>query len=192
VNVGTEARATSVDVAEHPELDAYLRVVRATFPQIDPLIEEILVLLEQANKYIEGVCHANMHHVGLTKEEFKVLIALRIGSLSHGTLSRELDVSTGAMTNRLDKLEHAGLIARSRDPHDRRGVLLELTPDGREKLDEYIELGAARERELLTGLSDREKQQLVGLLRKLAASLRSELGPSDLLLARVDAAVNPR
>ncbi len=169
-----------------------MRVVRATFPQIDPLVEEILVLLEQANNYIQDEALANLRQVGVMKEEFKVLIALRIGSLSHGTLSRELKVSTGAMTNRLDKLEQAGLIARSKDPSDRRGVLLELTPAGRKKLDEYLDLGASRERELLTGLSDREKEQLARLLRKLVASLQRELGASDLLLARVDAAVNPR
>ena len=69
----------------------------------------------------------SLGHVGLTKEEFKVLIALHAGPRTHGALCRELDVSTGAMTNRLDKLERAALVTPVRDPSDRRGVLLELT-----------------------------------------------------------------
>jgi DNA-binding MarR family transcriptional regulator len=60
-----------------------------------------------------------------------VLMALHAGSRSHGALCRELEVSTGAMTNRLDKLEREQLVHRSPDPDDRRGVLLELTADGR-------------------------------------------------------------
>ena len=98
--------------------------------------------LAKAARYLDHAARASLTRVGLTKEEFKVLCALHTGVRSHGSLCRALRVSTGAMTNRLDKLERAGLLARSRDPDDRRGVLLELTPLGHTKLDQYIDTAA--------------------------------------------------
>ena len=71
------------------------------------------------------------------------------------------------MTNRLDKLERVGLIERSPDPSDRRGVQLSLTADGRARLDDYIELGAAREQALLSRLTTADKRRLIQLLDKL-------------------------
>ena len=82
-----------------------------------------------------------------------MLLALHGGMRSHGALSRELMVSTGAMTNRLDKLERGGLVRRERDPEDRRGVLLALTDDGRERLTTAVDLAAADERDLLGALN---------------------------------------
>jgi DNA-binding MarR family transcriptional regulator len=120
----------------------------------------------------------SLDRVGLAYEEFKVLILLQDGPRSHGSLCRELLVSSGVMTNRLDKLERAELLLRKPDPSDRRGILLELTQGGRERLDEYIDLGAKRERELLEALTPSEKQALNELLRKLIGSLQSELGPA--------------
>src|ERR1700733_16237076 len=112
--------------------------------------------------------------VHLTMEEFKVLIELHSGPRTHGSLSRGLEVSTGAMTNRLDKLEREGLVSRARDPNDRRGVLLSLTEAGSERLDAYIDRGAHRERELPEGLSKADKRRLNDLLAKLLDSLRAE------------------
>jgi DNA-binding MarR family transcriptional regulator len=169
------------DRVEHvagDEVDAHVRGAVATWPQIDPEVEGIVVRIAKANRYLDQAARASLSRVGLTKEEFKVLIALHAGPRSHGSLCRELLVSTGAMTNRLDKLEQRGLILRSRDPDDRRGVHLELTPLGRETLDRYIETGAARERELLAALSATEKRQVNRLLAKLLASLDHELGDS--------------
>jgi len=82
------------------------------------------------------------------------------------------------MTNRLDKLERGGLVVRKPDPTDRRGVLLELTSAGRDRLDEFIELQAARERGLLEVLTADEQQELEKLLRKLYISVQAAVGPS--------------
>jgi DNA-binding MarR family transcriptional regulator len=83
-------------------------------------------------------------------------------------------VSTGTMTNRLDKLEEAGLVERQRDPSDRRGVRLQLTSAGRKVLDHYIGIQAERERRLMSHLNARERQTLNDLLRKLVASITAE------------------
>ncbi len=161
---------------DQARLDPHVRLALATWPQIDPAVEGIVTRIGKASRQLDSEMRASLAHVGLTREEFKVLIELHVGPQTHGALSRQLEVSTGVMTNRLDKLERAGLVSRSKDPSDRRGVLLELTPAGAERLDAYIDRGARRERQLLEGLSVRDKRQLNELLTKLVDSLDAELG----------------
>ena len=160
---------------DRTELDPNTRLALATWPQIDPSVESIVNRIGAAYKLLDDQMRVSLGHVGLTKEEFKVLITLYLGPRTHGALCRELDVSTGAMTNRLDKLERATLVSRSRDPSDRRGVLLELTAAGRERIDAYVDLGAQREQMLLDGLTATDKRNLNALLRKLVDSLESGL-----------------
>ncbi len=175
------ARAQTGPEAAEPasdELDEHVQSVVAKWPEIDPEVEGIVTRIDKIDRLVDKAATVSLARLDLTHEEFKVLIALHNGPRTHGSLSRELVVSTGAMTNRLDKMERTGLLARKRDPSDRRGVLLELTDQGRQRLDDYIDLAARRERELLSILDRDEKQQLNGLLRKLLAALQSELGPA--------------
>jgi DNA-binding MarR family transcriptional regulator len=167
-------------LAGEPEdsVEAHVESSVAQWPQIDPEVEAIVNRLNRADRYLIKAAAVSLDRVGLTYEEFKVLILLHDGPRSHGSLCRELLVSSGVMTNRLDKLERVDLLRRKPDPGDRRGVLLELTQAGRERLDEYIDLGAKRERELLEVLTSSEKQALNELLRKLIGGLQSELGPA--------------
>ncbi len=158
------------------ELDDHVSRALAHWPQIDPEVEGIVTRIDKVDRYIEKAAAASLARVGLNHQEFKVLIALHGEPRTHGSLCRDLLVSTGAMTNRLDKLERSGLLTRMPDPSDRRGVLLELTPRGRERLDEYIEIEAKREIELLAVLDPTEKQELNHLLRKLMRFLHAELG----------------
>ncbi len=154
-------------------LDPHVRLALATWPQIDPAVEGIVTRIGKAERLLLAEMKASLAHVGLTREEFRVLIELISGPLTHGALCRELEVSTGAMTNRLDKLEGAGLVVRSRDPSDRRGVRLALTDAGRARLDAYMDVGAHRERELLEGLTASDKRRLNALLDKLLDSLQA-------------------
>ncbi len=161
------------------EVDGHVDSAVAKWPEIDPEVEGIVVRIDKIDRLIDKTATANLGRFELTHEEFKVLISLHNGPRTHGSLSRELVVSTGAMTNRLDKMERTGLLARSPDPSDRRGVLLELTDEGRHRLDDYIALAGRRERELLSAaLDDDEKRELNQLLRKLLAALQAELGPA--------------
>ena len=103
--------------------------------------------------------------------EFDVLAALRrTGApyeLSPGRLLRETLVTSGTMTNRVDRLAARGLVGRLPDPRDRRGVLVRLTPDGRSAVDGALEGLLARERSLLAGLDATDQKRLAGLLRDL-------------------------
>jgi DNA-binding MarR family transcriptional regulator len=160
---------------DQDRLDPHVRLALATWPQIDPAVEGIVTRIAKASRQLDAEMRASLAHVGLTKEEFKVLMQLHAGPQTHGALCRQLEVSTGAMTNRLDKLERAGLVSRSRDPDDRRGVMLTLTEAGDGRLDSYIDRGARRERQLLEGLSPSDKRRLNELLTKLVDSLDAEL-----------------
>ena len=171
-DAGNDRGLTPEDQAR---LDPHVRLALATWPQIDPAVEGIVTRIAKASRLLDAEMRAGLAHVGLTKEELKVLMQLHSGPQTHGALCRQLDVSTGAMTNRLDKLERAGLVTRSQDPHDRRGVMLTLTGPGDERLDTYIDRGAHRERQLLEGLGASDKRQLNELLTKLVDSLDAEL-----------------
>jgi DNA-binding MarR family transcriptional regulator len=153
-------------------LHPHVRVALATWPQIDPAVEAIVNQIHDVDKLLGAEMRESLAHFGLTVEEFKVLMALQPGPRTHGSLCRQLEVSTGAMTNRLDKLEREQLVSRAPDPRDRRGVLLSLTEAGGERLDAYIDRGAHRERTLLGGLTTTDKRRLNDLLAKLLISLR--------------------
>ncbi|GMA20610.1 hypothetical protein GCM10025862_26310 [Arsenicicoccus piscis] len=71
------------------------------------------------------------------------------------------------MTNRVDRLAARGLVTRSPDPDDRRGVIVTLTEAGKEVVDAAFSELLDRERRLLAGLSARERDQLARLLRSL-------------------------
>lgn len=107
--------------------------------------------------------------------EFDVLAALRrAGSpyrLSPGQLLRETMVTSGTMTNRIDRLSERGFVSRSPDPRDRRGVLVGLTTAGKRAVDGAFETLIDRERELLSELSASERRELAGLLKRLMGPL---------------------
>ncbi len=156
-------------------IEEHVRYAVANWPSLDPQVEGLVNRISKAERYIENDARAVLGRQGLTKEEFKVLIGLHGGVRSHGSLCRDLMVSTGAMTNRLDKLEQRGFVRRMPDPNDRRGVLLELTDSGRSHLDAYVDAAAARERELTSGLNPRELRELNRLLGKLLGSLQDRV-----------------
>lgn len=105
--------------------------------------------------------------------EFDVLAALRRAGppyeLSPGRLLRETLVTSGTMTNRVDRLTARGLVERLPDPHDRRGVLVRLTPEGKAAVDGAFEALLEAEQTFLADLPDRDRTRLAGLLRTLLA-----------------------
>jgi DNA-binding MarR family transcriptional regulator len=113
----------------------------------------------------------------LTRGEAGVLGALERSqepSLTPGRLAALLMCSSGAMTNRLDRLENDGLIERMPDPNDRRGTRIAITRAGRARTRAAT---AERERldpELIPGLSAAERRTLVGLLRKLLVAYETQ------------------
>jgi DNA-binding MarR family transcriptional regulator len=105
--------------------------------------------------------------------EFDVLTSLRRAGkpyqLSPGQLLTQTLVTSGTMTNRIDRLAHKRLVERLPDPTDRRGVLVRLTAEGRDRADEALAGLLAQERSILGELSDRQRSELAALLRQLTA-----------------------
>ncbi|OBV40399.1 MarR family winged helix-turn-helix transcriptional regulator [Janthinobacterium psychrotolerans] len=108
---------------------------------------------------------------GLQPGEFDVLATLRRSgapyALTPTALYEAAMLSSGGMTNRIDRLETAGLIERQKHPSDRRGVLVALTSQGRELIDKLVLLHVANEQRMLASLTAREQGQLGQLLAKL-------------------------
>lgn len=111
---------------------------------------------------------------GLTFGEYEVLAALmRSGPpyrMKPVDLIASLVLSSGAMTNRIDRVEQLGLVERLPDPRDRRGVLVSLTGQGRSVTSRAVEAHLANEERLLTALGPAERRQLTDLLRRLLTS----------------------
>jgi DNA-binding MarR family transcriptional regulator len=111
---------------------------------------------------------------GITFGEYEVLAALvRAGAphrMNPGDLASNMVLSSGAMTNRIDQLEAAGLVERLPDPSDRRGTLVALTKKGDQVADDAMHAHLANEERLLDALSAKERAQLAGLLRRLLTS----------------------
>ncbi|MGW4025904.1 MarR family winged helix-turn-helix transcriptional regulator [Streptomyces sp. NPDC005009] len=108
---------------------------------------------------------------GISRGEFDVLATLRRSgepyTLSPRQLSATLMLTTGGMTGRLDKLERAGLLRRSPDPHDRRGLQVTLTEAGLRLIDAAVGAGLTVQTEALSTLDGERAGELAGLLREL-------------------------
>ncbi|HEX3266617.1 MAG TPA: MarR family transcriptional regulator [Gaiellaceae bacterium] len=152
-------------------VDRFLREIEGELPPIDLEVEGIVERIWGLNKRFLRLSEETMADFGLSEGEWKVLKHLRKAGppyrRSAGQLARRIELSSGAMTNRLDRMEEAGLIRRLPDPDDRRAVQVELTDAGRRAWDDTISVQAAKEALVAEALNAKEKQQLNDLLRRL-------------------------
>jgi DNA-binding MarR family transcriptional regulator len=111
----------------------------------------------------------------LSYGEWHLLTKLRWAGPPHrrspGDLAKTLELSSGAMTNRLDRLERAGLVRRLPDPDDRRGVQVELTDEGAHVWKKSVVAQAEKEAIIAAALDADEMEQLNGLLRRVMIEL---------------------
>jgi DNA-binding MarR family transcriptional regulator len=132
-------------------------------------------LLEAAERVTRDHFNPLFAKAGLQSGEFDVLATLRRSGdpymLSPTSLYEAMMISSGGMTNRLDRLERAGLIERRPDPNDRRGKLIALTAAGRRVIDETLTRHVANEERLMSVLTIAEQEKLNALLKKLIAGL---------------------
>ncbi|AOX65184.1 DNA-binding MarR family transcriptional regulator [Curtobacterium sp. 320] len=136
---------------------------------------EVLSRVDRLARHLDRARRAAFDASDVEPWEFDVLSALRRAGepyeLSPKTLLQQTLVSSGTMTNRVDRLAARGLVARRTDPKDGRGILVSLTADGRAAVDAAIADLLAAERAILAGVSDTEQDQLSGLLRRLILGL---------------------
>ena len=159
--------------ATRDEVDTIVEAWRRERPDLDVAPMEVLSRISRLARHLDRI-RANAfsaHH--LESWEFDVLAALRRSGppyrLSPGQLLRETMVTSGTMTNRVDRLAARRLVARQDHPDDRRGVLVQLTEPGMEVVDAALAELLAAERGILAALEVTEHDQLTRSLRLLLA-----------------------
>jgi DNA-binding MarR family transcriptional regulator len=155
----------------HDEVDRLVGAWQRERPDLDVAPLEVLSRVTRLARHLDRARRTAFAEHGLEPWEFDVLSALRrAGSpyqLSPGQLLTQTLVTSGTMTNRIDRLAAKDLVKRLPDPDDRRGVLVELSEAGRERVDGAFEGLLAQEREILAGLPPTDRATLAGLLRTL-------------------------
>jgi len=136
---------------------------------------EVLSRVDRLARHLDRARRTAFDASDMEPWEFDVLSALRRAGepyeLSPKTLLQQTLVSSGTMTNRVDRLAARGFVGRRTDPKDGRGILVSLTGKGRVAVDAAIADLLAAERDILSGVSGDEQGQLAGLLRRLILGL---------------------
>jgi DNA-binding MarR family transcriptional regulator len=173
------------------QVDEILDQWRARRPDLDVSPAAIVLRIDRADRHLQASVEATLHELGLTRWRFAVLSALRRADpqrgLRPGDLLRDTLSTTGATTNRIDRLEADGLVERIADPKDRRAILVRLTDGGRALVDRAVAVHLENEAWLVAHLDAAEREQLAGLLRRLL--VRYE--PATDLAAEGSGAVEP-
>lgn len=153
-------------VHERPDLD------------FSPML--VLSRVDRLARHLDRARKAAFSRSNLQSWEFDVLAALRRAGepyqLSPKTLLQQTLVSSGTMTNRIDRLVGRGFVERLSDPADGRGILVRMTPRGLTRIDAAITRLVDAEADILGRLAGNDGQKLAALLRKLTVSFDAEEG----------------
>jgi len=162
------------------EVDRLVAAWKRERPDLDVEPLEVLSRVTRLARHLDRARRSAFSARDLEPWEFDVLSALRrTGSpyqLSPGQLLTQTLVTSGTMTNRIDRLAAKGLVLRLPDPDDRRGVLVRLTTDGRDRVDAAMAELLDQERAILAGLTEQQRRSLAGLLRSLVGPFDNHSG----------------
>jgi DNA-binding MarR family transcriptional regulator len=153
------------------EVDVLVDAWRRERPDLDVAPLGVLSRVSRLARHLDLARREAFAAHDLEPWEFDVLAALRREgapyTLSPGRLLQVTLVTSGTMTNRIDRLEAKGLVARVPDPNDGRGVQVVLTEAGRTRVDDALTDLLAHEREILSALPAHDRDELADLLRRL-------------------------
>ncbi|MEP0846118.1 MAG: MarR family transcriptional regulator [Phycisphaerae bacterium] len=164
---------------ERDPVDLFIEQWKRERPDLDASPLGIVSRVIMLAKHLEQCADRALERSGLSLWQFDVLAALRRSGppfkLSPSRLMQLVALTSGAMTNRIDRLEAAGLVAREDNPDDRRGVRIALTAEGRRLVDEAIAARLDDARRSIASLADDEVDKLAALLRRL---MLATVGPA--------------
>lgn len=164
-------------MSEADEVDRIVGAWNTQRPDLDFSPLEVLSRMDRLSRHLDRARRDVFRRSDLEPWEWDVLSALRRAGtpfqLSPKQLLQQTLVSSGTMTNRIDRLVARRLVHREADPGDGRSVLVTLTDDGRTRVDAAITRLVDVEAELLRALSRADRDRLAGLLRKLSLSFDS-------------------
>ncbi|TFC90955.1 MULTISPECIES: MarR family transcriptional regulator [Cryobacterium] len=156
----------------HDEVDRIVDAWLRERPDLDFAPLQVLSRVGRLSKHLDRARRTAFSRSELDSWEFDVLSALRRAGapyeLSPKALLQQTLVSSGTMTNRIDRLVERGLVTRRTDPNDGRGIFVSMNPAGLTRVDAAITRLVDAEAELLATLSPAEQTALAGLLRKLS------------------------
>jgi DNA-binding MarR family transcriptional regulator len=172
------AESSSETADKQDSIEHLLTEWRRERPDLDPWALGVFGRVRRLSTDIVRRAEAWLRPLDLTFESFSVIVTLRRSGppyeLNPTALYRDSLLSSGAITNRIDRVESAGLVKRRPDPNDRRGVIVQLTPKGRALADRAIAQHFSGMTAALTGLEPSERRQLTVLLAKLLASVETQ------------------
>jgi DNA-binding MarR family transcriptional regulator len=158
---------------EQDEVDRLVDAWRRELPKLDVSPLEVLSRVTRLARYLDRARALVFAQHDLEGWMFDVLSALRRSGipyqLSPGQLLAQTLVTSGTMTNRVDRLEAAGLVRRHPDPDDARSVRVRLTSTGRRKVDAALADLVVREDDILAPLAPADRTRLANLLRQLVS-----------------------
>jgi DNA-binding MarR family transcriptional regulator len=157
---------------EHDEVDRIVDAWKRERPDLDFAPLQVLSRVGRLSRHLDRARRAAFTASGLESWEFDVLSALRRAGapyqLSPKALLQQTLVSSGTMTNRIDRLVARGLVTRRTDPNDGRGIRVSMTQEGQARVDDAISELLVAEKDLLERLAPGDQERLAALLRKLS------------------------
>ncbi|MEU6395364.1 MarR family transcriptional regulator [Streptomyces sp. NPDC046939] len=158
-----------------PTLDEQIAAYQREFQDLDPQVEAIVSALGRLNRRMNVAYGRQTAEIGISNTEWEVLKALVLSGspyrMGPGELARRLGLTPAAMTHRIDRMVQEGLVTRDRDENNRVRVIVELTPQGREKWLAAMRLASVFEEDLLQDLTPVERgllgEVLIRLLRRV-------------------------
>ena len=166
------------DGGPRDEVDLVVEAWSRERPDLDLTPLRVLSRVTRLARHLDRQRATAFSAHGLETWEFDVLAALRRAGrphqLSPGQLLRETMVTSGTMTNRVDRLAARGLVRRDLHPGDKRGVLVGLTESGRTTVDAALADLLQAEQQLLAGLNEDDQHQLAQTLRRLLVVYREQ------------------
>lgn len=150
-------------------------------PAIDVAVKSMAIRLRRISHHLDRELRRELAHLDMEIWEFEVLLALLRApglQLGAGALLRASQVTSGAISNRLTRLEERGWVQRQVDPRDRRQVLVTLTPAGEQRAEQLVATKIESEQRLFSRLDRPTLERMSADLRTLLISLE---GPADAL-----------
>jgi DNA-binding MarR family transcriptional regulator len=160
---------------ERDSIETFINQWKKERPDLDPWPVGVLGRTQRISAHLQTRAAKWLSPLGLTWDSFSLLLALRRSGepyeLRPTDIYRESLLSSGAITNRIDKVEKKGWVKRYDSPDDRRGVVVRLTPSGRAVADKAVEIHFRELADQLSKINKKDRQMLLQLLKKVLGIL---------------------
>ena len=168
---------------EHDAVDRITTQWNTVRPDVDVSPINVIGRISRLSRLVDRRLAENFVRYDIENWMYDVLATLRRSGepyeLAAGELVRQTMVTTGAITNRIDRLEQRGLVERTRNADDRRKVIVRLTTQGLDIVDDIVLTHMATEREILAALTPRQQNDLAKYLRTALLTLGDHADPGE-------------